>query len=265
MPKPLITLLTDFGTADGYVGAVKGVIRDMAPNVEIMDISHDIPPFDIAAGALSLNTFYNYFPRGTVHLAVVDPGVGSTRNALIIRTARYYFVGPDNGLFHWILKNEAHTLFAVDTDRFLKETTHHTFHARDLFGPVAALLALGKAPENLGRPLPERTEHARSLFTRIKDGVYRVPVYHIDRFGNIIFAFQKEDLARLQSKHIRRVSFKGRHWKALARYYDQQEPGAPLVLWNSSDFLEIALNRGDAARFFDVRLRKDYLDLELET
>ncbi|HHM02156.1 MAG TPA: hypothetical protein ENJ15_04030 [Caldithrix abyssi] len=264
MSTALITLLTDFGTRDGYVGSCKGVIRQMAPGVEIIDISHDIPPFGIREASLTLYNYYDYFPRGAVHLAVVDPGVGSDRGAVILRTAKHTFVGPDNGLFRLIMENEAHTLYAIDTEKFLKGKRHYTFHGRDMFAPVAARLAMGEAPETLGRKLPQRTDHGTRPFRKTEDGRVEVPVLSVDHFGNIIFAFNRYDMERLHGLKIKSIMFKGRSLPGVIHYYGQAEEGGLLALWNSRDFLELAINGGHAANALQVDPREDILILELE-
>ncbi len=264
MNSGIITILTDFGTRDGYVGSCKGVIKQMAPHVEITDISHDIPAFDIEAAALALYNYYEYFPKGTIHLAIVDPGVGSDRQALILRTAGYTFVGPDNGLFHLIMENEAHTLYAIDKDVFLKGVKHATFHGRDLFAPAAARLALGHAPASFARQLPQRTDHGLRPFRKNNDGHIVVPVMSVDHFGNIIFAFNRQDLERMHMPRIKSIGFKGQRIGGLVKYYNAEEPGRLLALWNSRDFLEIAVNGGNAARELQVDPGKDTLILEVE-
>ncbi len=264
MSSGIITLLTDFGTRDGYVGSCKGVIKELAPRAEIIDISHDIPAFDVESAALTLYNYYEYFPKGSVHLAVVDPGVGSDRQALVLRTARHTFVGPDNGLFHHIMENEAHTLYAINKDIFLKDIRHATFHGRDLFAPAAARLALGHSPADFARPLPQRTDHGLRPFRKSNDGHIIVPVMSVDHFGNIIFAFSRQDLERMHKPRIKSIRFKEHEINGLMSYYAQEEPGRVLALWNSRDFLEIAVNGGHAARELRVDPRKDTLILEVE-
>ncbi len=264
MSSGIITMLTDFGTRDGYVGSCKGVIKELAPRAEIVDITHDIEVFNVKAAALTLYNYYEYFPKGTIHMAVVDPGVGSERQALVLRTARHTFVGPDNGLFHLIMENEAHTLYAIRKDLFLGKVKHATFHGRDLFAPVAARLVLGQSPEDFARPLPQRTDHGLRPFRKDDDGRLVVPVMSVDHFGNIIFAINRQDLERMHKQRIKSLHFRNREIRGLVNYYAQEDEGGVLALWNSRDFLEIAVNGGHAAHELQVDPRKDTVILEVE-
>src|SRR5215207_9279919 len=156
---PVITLLTDFGTADYFVGAVKGAILSVNPAAVIADITHEIPPQDIAAGAFTLLAAYKTFPAGTIHLTVVDPGVGSARRPIIVSAGEQFFVGPDNGLFSYIYDREpSHRAFHVTSDRYFRPEPSSTFHGRDIFAPIAAALSQGVATEEFG---PEITDEVR--------------------------------------------------------------------------------------------------------
>nr|MBA3320351.1 SAM-dependent chlorinase/fluorinase [Pyrinomonadaceae bacterium] len=145
----IVTLLTDFGAADYFVGAVKGVLLTICPGTTIVDITHEIPAHDVEAGAFTLLAAYDSFPPGTIHVAVVDPGVGSSRRPLLVVTADYFFVGPDNGLFSYILERESATrVFHLTNQEYFRPSVSLTFHGRDIFAPVAGALAGGVAPEN---------------------------------------------------------------------------------------------------------------------
>src|SRR6266478_4986354 len=149
--RSIITLLTDFGTQDYFVGAMKGVILSTNPAARIVDLTHDIPPQDIHAGAFNLLAVYKDFPRGTIHVAVVDPGVGSNRRPILIECAHQIFVGPDNGLFSWICEREGNwRAHHLTNQEFLHQPTSKTFHGRDVFAPVAAALSNGARPEEVG-------------------------------------------------------------------------------------------------------------------
>ncbi|HWF90001.1 MAG TPA: SAM-dependent chlorinase/fluorinase, partial [Pyrinomonadaceae bacterium] len=148
---PVISLLTDFGTADYYVGAVKGAILSVNPSAVVVDITHEIPPQDVATGAFTLLAAYQTFPAGTIHMAVVDPGVGSTRRAIIVSANEQFFVGPDNGLFTYIYDREpSHRVIHVTAERFFRPDVSTTFHGRDIFAPVAAALSNGVEIEEFG-------------------------------------------------------------------------------------------------------------------
>ncbi len=257
----IITLMSDFGTKDGYVGSVKGVLLKEAPEAELIDITHEIQPFNIKEAAYSLLNYYDSFPQGTVHLVVVDPGVGSQRKPIIIRTMNYYFVGPDNGVFNFILKKEAYQAFEIRPEVVNPNGFSSTFHGRDIFAPAAALLAKGVKPEEIAMPL-DRVVIDDHLELQIEDNVCKAAIVSIDHFGNIIFALSKEDLKHWK-KAIKLVNFKNFKSDRIWEYYAQQEIGQPLVLWNSKNMLEIALSQGRAADYFKVNPDKDFALIEL--
>ena len=160
---PVITLLTDFGTADYFVGAVKGAILSVNPSAIVVDITHEIPPQDIEAGAFTLLAAYKTFPAGTIHVVVIDPGVGSTRRPIIVSANEQFFVGPDNGLFTYIYDREpSHRIFHVTSDRYFRPEPSSTFHGRDIFAPVAAALSKGVVLKSLGWRLMMRSDCRRS-------------------------------------------------------------------------------------------------------
>ena len=185
-PRPLITLLTDFGTRDAYVGSLKGVILSLNPEVRLVDLSHEVDPQDIRAGAFMLAEAAAYFPPGTIHLAVVDPGVGSRRRALAARCRGHYWVGPDNGLFHLIF-NRAPDLAMVSLENpaYFRPRVSATFHGRDIFAPVAAHLSLGVDLDDFG---PRVTDPVSLAFPEPEFGPETIQgeIISVDRFGNLI-------------------------------------------------------------------------------
>ena len=230
----MITLLTDFGTADYFVGAVKGAILSVNPAAVIVDITHEIPPQDIAAGAFTLLAAYKTFPAGTIHVAVVDPGVGSTRRPIIVSANEQFFVGPDNGLFTYIYDREtSHKTFHVTADRFFRSSVSSTFHGRDIFAPVAAALSNGVAPEEFG---PEINDAVRlpSLETPLR-------ILHIDRFGNCV-----TNITRALSP--REIVVNGRTISEFRQFYGDGDDQSLFAIWGSAGFLEISVNGGSAAR-----------------
>ena len=261
--KPIITFLSDFGTRDGYAGSVKGVIKSIYPSAEIIDITHEIEPFRIHSAAFALLNYYRQYPSGTVHLLVVDPGVGSERKPVIVRTAHYYFVGPDNGIFQYLLAREAYTLYAIDVEKLPPSPGSTTFHARDIFGPAAALLAAGAHPQDIGVRIDNHTQIISGI-RRKKDAVYEVDCIAVDRFGNIISAFSRLDLERLKGRNIKSVRIKNRTLSSLKQYYSQVETGELLTLWNSQDFLEVAVCQGSAVETLGFDPQKDHLEVEVE-
>jgi S-adenosylmethionine hydrolase len=193
MPRPIVTLLTDFGTRDWFVGVVHGVILSRAPEAQIVDLTHDIPPGDVSLAAFVLEVATPEFPPGAVHVAVVDPGVGTGRRALCVAARGHYFVGPDNGILECALAAPGAQAFEIREERFLRLPLSRTFHARDVFAPVAAHLARGEQPPVLGPPVADalRLEPRRAVSL---DGELRGAVAYIDRFGNCITNLGEEDL-----------------------------------------------------------------------
>lgn len=254
--RPVVTLVTDFGWDDHYVGVMKGVILAVNPDAQIVDISHSIPPFDIAAGALVLATSYHYFPKGTVHLAAVDPGVGGDRRAILAATENYFFVGPDNGIFTFIY-DDPFFLWArhLRTVEFFLEKVSSTFHGRDVFAPVAGHLSTGEPAANFG-PLiddPVRLEHARPEVT--PEGSIHGEVIHVDRFGNLItnidtIAFwEGESRAGTEEENlVPIVEVMGRTIRGISEFYGAVPPGELGAQLNSWSRLEIFVPEGSAAR-----------------
>ncbi len=257
----IITFMSDFGTEDGYVGSVKGVLLRRAPRATLVDITHAIPPFDVGRGAYTLLNYYDSFPPGTIHLAVVDPGVGSARKAVILKLRDYYLVGPGNGLFSFVLQRETFSAYEINAQVVNPELKHATFHARDLFAPAAAMLANGASPGRIGTPLKQIDVQERNFWEK-QDNLLKLKIIAVDHFGNIITALHRDNLNRL-NKSIKSIKFKNFKTDRIQTYYAQAEKGKPLVLWNSLNFLEIALREGSAADYFKVDVRDDYVIVEL--
>ncbi len=257
----IITFMSDFGTEDGYVGSVKGVLLGKAPKATLVDITHAIPPFDVGRGAYTLLNYYDSFPPGTIHLAVVDPGVGSARKALILKLRDYYLVGPDNGLFSFVLQRETFSAYEINARVVNPELAHATFHARDLFGPAAAMLANGASPGRIGIPL-KQIELQQPAFWERQGNLLKLKIIAVDHFGNIVTALHRDDLNRLK-KTINVVRFKNFKTNHVHNYYAEVEKGKPLVLWNSLNFLEIAVCEGSAADYFKADINKDRITVEL--
>jgi len=244
---PLITLTTDFGTRDPYVGALRGALLTACPGAQLVDIGHDLPPYDRLAGAYLLAAAAPWFPRGTVHLAVVDPGVGGPRRALAFSAGGSLFVGPDNGLFTAIYDRlEVAELRAIDAPRLGLAEAHPTFHGRDLFAPVAGRLARGAPLAEIG---PEVSDPVRLPLTAPRrDGTrLHAGVLAVDRFGNVACNLTREALARcgvLESM----LGLPGA-MRALGvhRTFSDAPAGDVFLLWGSSGYLELALDQGSAA------------------
>jgi len=246
MTRPLITLTTDFGQADGYVAAMKGVILSLCPEARLVDISHDIAPQAIRSGAYVLSTAVPCFPGGAVHLVVVDPGVGSDRRPVAVQSQRASYVAPDNGVLTLALdRDPAQRAVHLTRPQFQRDQISATFHGRDIFAPVAAHLACGLSLEDLGTPLdPVDLIHLPiSAPQRLADGSWQGEVLHIDRFGNLItnIGLPPTDPERLS------VEAKGTRIRGLSRTFADVEPGQPVVYVGSNGYLEIALREGSAA------------------
>lgn len=252
----IITLLTDFGTQDTYAGVMKGVIASLCPDARVIDLTHEVPPQDIATGAFLLDVSVDYFPEGTIHVAVVDPGVGTARKPVALRTAKAFFVGADNGIFTLVLQRQK-LLQAVCLDNPQYHLPHPsaTFHGRDIFAPAAAYLARGVALEELGTPL---TCLQRLPLPRIRvdwQGI-RATIVHIDRFGNAITNLTRADYEawriRWDVKEPAVEVTKG-ILLPICRTYGDVPHGQPLVLFGSSERLEVAVNGGNAAQVLSLR------------
>ena len=245
----VITLTTDFGLQDGYVAAMKGAILAIAQDVRLVDVSHRVPPQDVASGAYILSCAYRYFPAGSVHLAVVDPGVGSARRAIVVETAQHRFVGPDNGLFSAVLHREpTWNAFEIRISAYFRSVVSPTFHGRDIFGPVAAHLCNGVPSAELG---PRIADPARLDLWTVQERENAVVgrIVHVDHFGNAISNLEKR---RLGYGDVR-VRVGDYAFYRVCRTYAEVPEGEALVLYGSDDTLEVAINGGNAARKMELR------------
>ena len=243
----MITLLTDFGTSDYYVAAMKGVILSRSTGVQIVDVTHDIEPQNVLSAAYVLLGISDQFPPGTVHLAVVDPGVGSIRRGIILRTDRYYFVGPDNGLFS-LAAPESAEAFAIRASSYLATEISNTFHGRDIFAPVAAALAAGVKVEELANPISQITRLPSLVEARVT--ALHSRIIHIDRFGNGITGIERRHLGSdLPPTGFSLEVIGGQVIQKHKRFY-AEEPvvsGQPFLIWGSLGFLEVSVANGSAA------------------
>lgn len=250
----IIAFLTDFGYKDPFVGIMKGVVLGINPDVLCVDLSHGISPYDIAAGAYSLLVSYRNFPKGTIFVIVVDPGVGGEREGVCIKTGSYFFIAPNNGVLQWILEEDP-PLEVVELKNEIYQLTpvSSTFHGRDIFAPAAAHLSLGLQPSLLGSPFPKENLVPLPLqfsFSPVKDleGVHG-NIISIDHFGNIITNIRQKDLP-----HIPKVSIGNITINDINSYYGTALKGNFISLWNSFGYLEIALNQGNAAACLSLRV-----------
>ena len=256
-----ITLITDFGLADGFVGTMKGVIYTINPDATIVDISHEIAPQDVSTAGFLLKASYGYFPQGTVHIVVVDPGVGGQRRAIVVETAEYYFVAPDNGVLTRALAGERIMKSVELTNQayFLDEVSD-TFHGRDIFAPAAAQLSLDTAIEAFGVEIDDLVQMSLSE-PEVHRGSIKGHIIHTDRFGNLTTDIPRKLFETLVSDRPFVIAVAGIRLDVVARSYADVPIGLPLAVFNSFGNLEIAVNRDSAAEILgagkgdDVRIK----------
>ena len=244
----IITLTTDFGTADGYVGVMKGVILGIAPDIRLVDLSHEIAAQDVCGAEFILSRAVPFFPEGTVHLAVVDPGVGSHRRPLLITTARASYVGPDNGLFTFALGDASAEVFELDRPEFWLPSVSSTFHGRDIFAPVAAHVARGVPRHDLGHPINDPVRLPLVMPQHHDDGHVTGHIIHVDRFGNLI-----TDIPGGWVRDNRwYTEIAGQRISQFGTTYESAAAGALLALVSSAGTVEIAVRGGNAAARLSV-------------
>jgi S-adenosyl-L-methionine hydrolase (adenosine-forming) len=252
MPK-IISLTTDFGLRDPYVAEMKGAIIGVCPDAAIVDLTHGVEKFNVRTGAFMLASAAPYFPKGTVHIAVVDPYVGTSRRPIIVQTERAFFVGPDNGLL--ILAAEVQgikQMRQIETRRLMLAHVSNTFHGRDIFAPVAAHLANGIALEEFG---PQITEVVKPEFMKVTrtQGILLGEILHVDDFGNLVTNIHVKEIAEFGPEiQVEVASYTPQPMK-LSTTYAEAKPKEPLALIGSHTYLEIALNQGNAAVKFGAK------------
>jgi len=252
----VITLLTDFGLRDSYVAEMKGVILRIAPNVVIVDITHEIPKFDVEEGAFHLARCVSHFPEDTIHIGVVDPGVGGSRRGIIIEAEGAIFIGPDNGLLAPAAeKLGVRAVYEIKASELLPERFSEVFHGRDVFAPTAAHIANGVPPSELGVEL-QGYVRLPSFDVEVEDGQLRARVIHIDGFGNVVLGATDRELELLGVRFgdLVEVEWGDRRLRMpYVRYFSAVGEGEPLLLLDSGGYLELAVNLGDASRRFGLR------------
>lgn len=252
---PLITLLTDFGTADYFVAAVKGVVLGLNPAARIIDITHDIPAHDIEAAAFTLFAVYASFPPATVHVAVVDPGVGSSRRPLVIQAHEQFFVGPDNGLFSYVCEQARPRIFHLTNAKYFRQPVSQTFNGRDVFAPVAAALSSGVKPEVLGTEVTDYIRLARLRAEIQPSGDIRGRIIHIDLFGNCVTNITARELTPEMISSGAKLRVKGKLIKSFRKYFadESADSSKHFAVWGSAGFLEIAAAGKPAAEILNIR------------
>jgi S-adenosylmethionine hydrolase len=247
MSDPLITLTTDFGSGSHYVAAAKGVILTLNPDARIVDLSHDIPAQDLQQAAFFLVSTLPYFPPETLHVVVVDPGVGGQRAILYVELANLRLLVPDNGCWTWLMEEERRRprVVRLTEKRFWRSRVSPTFHGRDIFAPVAANLSLGLDPRELGPLVSDWVRLNRPVPRYDANGIVGEVVY-VDRFGNLITNIPGEALTL--DDRPKRIRVAGIEVPRIVRAYSDAEPGTLIALVSSTESLEVAVNQGDAAR-----------------
>jgi hypothetical protein len=242
----VVTLLTDFGTRDHYVAAVKGVLLNINPNLCLVDITHEIRPQNIREGAFVLSSTFKYFPAGTIHLAVVDPGVGGERQGLAAATRRHLFVGPDNGLFDWAFALEPpRQVVALENPAYQLPQPSSVFHGRDIFAPAAGYLSTGLSLEKLGPPLHYQNRLPGRLVLQDQKEL-QAEIIYIDRFGNLISNIEIPPSAGGRKLQELQVYLGTLQLPVGPRTYEEGPPGEPFALIGSSSLLEVSVRNGSA-------------------
>jgi S-adenosylmethionine hydrolase len=246
----IITFLTDFGARDYFVGALKGAALAVNPRAVLVDLTHEIAAQDILEGAFTLLAAYEAFPPGTVHVAVVDPGVGSARRPLAVAAGAHLFVGPDNGLFSYVCERERDVrVFHLTNERFFRPAVSRTFHGRDIFAPVAGALAQGLALEELGPQITDYVRLPALTPNRQPDGSLRASIIHVDRFGNCVTNITRAELLAETGAWLQVGAHRIERFR---RFFVEGDAGEVFAIWGSAGFLELAARCASAAALLGV-------------
>jgi len=247
--RPIITLTTDFGLNDHFVGAMKGVILDIVPEAAIVDISHAVQAFDVLDGALSISQAYSYFPNGTIHVAVVDPGVGSERRPILASSDGYHFVAPDNGVLSMVYaKEERMHVRHITSEHYFRQPVSATFHGRDVFAPVAAYLAKSVDSHKFGDEIEDYVKFAAPKPKAVAENRLRAVVLKVDKFGNLITNVTAEDVPALFAGGAFKIIVGKSEISAIHSAYAEGKPGEVFGILGSMGYLEIVANRAPAAQ-----------------
>jgi S-adenosylmethionine hydrolase len=249
--RPIVTLTTDFGTNDHYVGAMKGVILDIVPDAQIVDICHSVQSFDVLDGALTISQAYSYFPNRTVHVVVVDPGVGTARRPIVASCDKYHFVAPDNGVLSLVYAREERMhVRHITSQHYFIQPVSNTFHARDIFSPVAAYLAKEVDSLKFGDEIEDYVRFNAPKPKAVDKNKLRGVVLKVDRFGNLVTNITPQDAPMLFGDGAKKFTIKigSREITEMHSAYAEGAPGEVFCVLGSMGFLEIAANRGAAAQ-----------------
>jgi S-adenosylmethionine hydrolase len=253
--RPIITMTTDFGLSDHFVGTMKGVILEIAPEAEIVDICHSVQAFDVLDGALTIAQAYSYFPNGTVHMVVVDPGVGTERRPILLSTGRHFFVAPDNGVLSLIYgREERLDVRHITSDHYFKQPLSNTFHGRDIFAPVAAYLAKRVETMKFGEPITDFVRFNAPKPKPVDANTLRGVVLKVDRFGNLVTNITAQDVPAIFQSEPPTFTLRvgKREITAIHTNYAVGTPNEVFAIVGSMGYLEIAANRAAAAQILGV-------------
>lgn len=250
-PSGIITLLTDFGNADGFVGAMKGVMLGIHPHARIVDLTHEVAPQNISAASFLLAAHFKYFPRGTVHVAVVDPGVGTARKALACYWREHYFIAPDNGLLDFCAADDSCVAVALTQREYWLKEISNTFHGRDVFAPVAAHLSSGVALSQLGECCELQT-HGIASMTHATDDRLTGAIIYRDRYGNLISNISRDEFETFVGNSRFAIHCQTISLDAIVPSYGYAQPGAVVALFNSFERLELGIVQGNAQAQFAI-------------
>lgn len=250
--RNVITLTTDFGLQDYYVSAMKAVMIDIAPDVRLVDISHEIPSQDIMAGSWILKNSVMLFPPNTVHMVVVDPGVGTDRKAIALQIDDQYFVGPDNGIFSLLTEEKEFRAIRLTNKEYLRDNPSNTFHGRDIFAPAAAHLSRGINLEELGEPVEDLVTYRWTVPIADKDGLEGM-VIHIDKFGNLITNITESLIEDVIGEKSVKIYVGNTILHKIASTFGAVTEGEPVAYIGSSGMLEIGINKGNAEQMLGVQ------------
>ena len=249
--RPIVTLTTDFGLNDHFVGNIRGVILGIVPEAEIVDICHAVQAFDVLDGAITIAQAYSYFPSGTVHMVIVDPGVGTARRPILLSTERHTFVAPDNGVLSMIYAREERLRVChITAEHYFLQPVSNTFHARDIFAPVAAYLAKGVEPAKFGEEVTDFVRFNAPKPKPVDEKTWRGVVLKVDRFGNLITNITPQDLPALfqPTPPPFKIAVSKREITEIHSSYAEGAPNEVFGILGSMGYLEIAANRAAAAQ-----------------
>jgi S-adenosylmethionine hydrolase len=247
MRNPILTLTTDFGLSDHYVGAMKGVILGICPGARIVDITHEITPFEITEGAYTIAQTYGTFPKKTVHVVVVDPGVGTARRPILMEAAGQYFLGPDNGVLSMVYGRVKHKIRLISNAKYFRRPVSQTFHGRDIFAPVAAHVAAGVPPSRVGKTIDDYLRPAFQKPVQVGKRMWNGQALKVDRFGNIVTNYHVEEFPGLERRQFA-FGVGPQQVSVLATNYAQTEQGELFAIVGSSGYYEISVREASAAR-----------------